>query len=644
MTNTTLSIVVEMLEKIILGARDNEIPAMIADLCHSIAGDCNPQDIERLQAHLSTLTDNSLTARGLGLLIDTTHDLSSTLALQDLLQTIASRARSLVGADIAWLTILDEERDIFRTVTAKGNLSPATAEMTSNMEFGAVSVIMRTKRFFDTQDYMSDGRFKHSPHLDQIFRTESIVSLAGFPILSEGKVQGLLFVADRHVRKLSGREISVLGSFALHAGVALRNARTFEKLSEALAEAKSNRIALLQHIQSVEAAVSTHDQMTSLLAAGAELSVFMQRMANQIDGAVLYVDEALAVREEFAASGYHGRLASDLKSGKLDNATLISAISRSRHSGRSAMMLEVGDERSLAMALHGVSGRGESLIICHQGPLDPIDIRNLERSAVALSIAKLWSDKRSVEKLVASSTLLRHLVLVNPPDHSTIQTIRDRLNLRSDQSVLLVVIAITGLDRESQTSMVRDASARLNLLVDLVDDTYLAVGPEKPVRTLLRNFTQSQNNCDIGGILSEPFADLTQTATRYERVRQAFRVLHKMKRLNRFLEHSEVSLFARLFEAGDADRIERYIEQTLGPIKVRDPRQKTQLKRTLLSYFDSQYNIARTADVLGVHINTVRQRLETLKEITGGWEDPMTALELHVALRLDAITAPPSGA
>ena len=43
--------------------------------------------------------------------------------------------------------------------------------------------------------------------------------------------------------------------------------------------------------------------------------------------------------------------------------------------------------------------------ICHQGELDAIEIRNLERSAVALSIAKLWNERRETEKLIASSRL-----------------------------------------------------------------------------------------------------------------------------------------------------------------------------------------------------------------------------------------------
>ena len=124
--------------------------------------------------------------------------------------------------------------------------------------------------------------FRHAPDLDSIFRVERILSLAGFPILWEGNVHGFLFVASRYARRLSGREMSVLGTFALHAGVAMRNANTFALLSEALDEAKRNRSALVEHIQRVEASAEAHDTLTNLLASGAEIRQFLEKMASQI--------------------------------------------------------------------------------------------------------------------------------------------------------------------------------------------------------------------------------------------------------------------------------------------------------------------------------------------------------------------------
>ncbi|MBX3578635.1 MAG: helix-turn-helix domain-containing protein [Rhizobiaceae bacterium] len=599
-------------------------------------------DFVAFQAAVDTLSQalgSSVTAENaLTLLIETTHDLSRTLELRDLLRTIVTRARSLVAANVAWVTVLDDESGVFRTVNAEGHLSPATTAMKSYTDYGAVSLIMKTKSVFETQDYLGDRRFQHLPELDRVFETENIVSLAGFPMLADDEVHGFLFVADRYPRKLSGREISVLGSFALHAGLAMRNVNAFRQLSEALDEAQRSRTALIDHIQRVEASAAVHDEMTSLLASGADLKRFLQRMAGQIGGAIFLYDDQLRIREEFASASYRGTLAGDLRRGGVDAGLLAAASAKARHTGRSVVVVTAGDEQCRAVTLHGSTGRGESLVLCHQGELSDIEIRNFERNSVALSIAKLWNEKRETEKLIASSTLLRHLVLVSPPDPATLSAVRDRLALGAEQPVMLCLVAIGGLDRAAQTEAIRACAAGVNLLVDLLDDSYLAVGPEAELRAFLQKLEKSRAGWEAGGLRSEAFADLASAPQHFARIKQSLQILRKMTPLDRFVDQSEVNLFAKLFEAGDAARIQRYMDDLLAAFDAPSVRQPAQLRQTLLCYFDSQYNLSRVADVLGLHVNTVRQRLDTLRDLTGGWDDPVRALELHVALRLAAIT------
>jgi hypothetical protein len=410
-------------------------------------------------------------------------------------------------------------------------------------------------------------------------------------------------------------------------------------LSQALDEAERNRSALIEHIQRVEASAAAHDELTDLLASGAGIGQFLEKMSNRIGGAIFLYDDEFRIGEEFVSSAYRGGLADDLRAGRIDLAALINANAQSRQTGRSVIVLEQGAEQCRAIALHGGNGRRDSLVICHLGELDAIEIRNLERSAVALSIAKLWNERRETEKLIASSTLLRHLVLVTPPDPSTISAVRERLGLRADKPVQLALIAISGIDRISQTARVRECAAGLNVLVDLFDEGYLAVGPLPATQAFLQNLSKGQRAWTAGGILSEPFGDLAQAASHFMRINNALRVLGKMKTLDRFVSQREVNIFAKLFEVNDASRIAAYADHVLSAIDARAPRQKDRLKRTLLVYFDTQHNIKRTAEALGLHINTVRQRLDALREITGGWDDPVKALELHVALRLSAILA-----
>jgi len=453
--------------------------------------------------------------------------------------------------------------------------------------------------------------FRHAPDLDSIFRVERILSLAGFPILWEGNVHGFLFVASRYARKLSGREMSVLGTFALHAGVAMRNANTFALLSEALDEAKRNRSALVEHIQRVEASAEAHDTLTNLLASGGEIRQFLEKMASQISGAVFLYDDEFRISEEYISGSYNGGPANQIREGKFDPVLLITGNSQSRQTGRSVRMLSTGNEQCRAIALHGGTGRRDSLVICHQGDLNAIDIRNLERSTVALSIAKLWNERRETEKLIASSTLLRHLVLVTPPDPPTISAIRERLNLRRDLPVQLALISFSGLDRALQTARVRECASKINVLVDLFDDTYLAVGPGSALHSFVQNLVNSRNGWEVGGILSDPFGDLSQAANYYSSLNRTIPVLRKLSVLDRFVQQCEVNMFAQLFEVGDVARMKRYVLELLRPIDSNSHRQKDEMKRTLLCYFDSQHNIKRTAGSLGIHIRAVSERIES---------------------------------
>ena len=559
--------------------------------------------------------------QALNLLIETAHDLSRTLSLQELMGKIVTRARQLVGANIAWVTTLDEATQLFSNLATEGHLSPGTARMTARTNRGVVSVVMETKTFFATRDYLGDSRFNHSPDLDAQFRAERIVSLAGFPILADGKVQGLLFVADRFARDYTGREISILGSFALHAGIAIRNAATFARLSEALADAETSRAALEAHIQRVERSAEVHDEMMAMLAQGAGLTNFLTRMAAVVDGAIQLRDPALGLKQEIRAPGYDGAMLDRLRT--LDLSRIVAALSRSRANGRVAALAEEGDERCLALALPGGAGQSDGLLICLGGPADDIQIRNLERSAVALSIAKLWSDRREPGRNLPDPTLLRHLTLVPQPDAAIVEIARERLKLQPGEAVQL---ALLRPDADLAESLPPHT-----MLQDVIADRWVLLGPAATIPEALTGLQGA------AGILSRPFDALEEVACHHDRALSMMTVMQRLGRLTRILREDEVSLFARLFETAERSHVDAFVCDRLRPIEQRDPAGRAQLKTTLLSFFDNQFSATRTSAALNIHINTVRQRLATLAQVLGGWDDPLSRLDLHVALQLDAL-------
>ena len=640
-----LAVITRILSRISTSGGTADLEATLAKLTRDATESGAAREAEALASQIAALAaalrDNAITDHGMNLLIETAQDLSSTLSTDVLFEKIVSRARTIANANIAWLTMLDEEDQVFRNIATEGNLSPGTAQLVARPDIGVVSKIIDSRDFFTTDDYLGDDRFNHSSALDQQFNLEKIVSLAGFPVIAKNRVEGALFIADRYSRQYSGREISIIGSFAEHVGVALRNARSFAQLEQALASMDQNRRSLEEHLQRVSDTARTHDDMMSLLARGADLQTFMQRMANQVSGSICYLDQSYTIRDAYTHPDYAGRLAEQILDGSFDQARLLSTISRSRESGRAEVLEETGEERSLVLALHGGAARRDCLILSHMGAIDRMQLRNLERSTVALSIAKLWAERRQTEQLIASSTLLRHVVLSQSPDPQTVSSIRERLSLGAKDEVTMAVVGISGIDQAAQTDLVRRCANRLNLVIDLIDDDYVGIGPPAPVAELTAALSQTRGDVQIGGIVSTPYKQIDQSAAIYARLSRSMRTVQRIVPLRRFLTEEEIGLMGRIFEYSDPERITAMVDTTLAPIVARDPRNRSSLKPTLLAYFDNQFSLRRTADYLGVHVNTVRQRLETLREITGGWDDdPVAALELHVMLRLDALSQP----
>jgi DNA-binding PucR family transcriptional regulator len=99
-------------------------------------------------------------------------------------------------------------------------------------------------------------------------------------------------------------------------------------------------------------------------------------------------------------------------------------------------------------------------------------------------------------------------------------------------------------------------------------------------------------------------------------------------------------LLGSVGESGDRD-VNRFLDTTLGPVIRYDSRRGTALAKTLEAYFGVGGSLARAAEVLHVHVNTVTQRLERVGQLLGAdWQRPERALEVQLALRLHRLRTP----
>ena len=99
-----------------------------------------------------------------------------------------------------------------------------------------------------------------------------------------------------------------------------------------------------------------------------------------------------------------------------------------------------------------------------------------------------------------------------------------------------------------------------------------------------------------------------------------------------------MALYSVLFETQDKASLKGFLNASIGVLVAHDQKRGTELVTTLLSYFDCSQNAKSTARKLGIHVNTVRQRLASIEELLGHWGNPTRTLEIHIALRLRSLT------
>ena len=583
--------------------------------------------------------------RGLLAVIESAQDLSSRLDLQGLLAAIVARARNLLGSDLAWLSGYDAPSDEFHVLVVDGALSQNTSGMVARRDRGVAGVVMATRMPFTTPDYLHDTRFTHVPMLDDTFRDEAIAALVGVPLIWDSDVIGLLFVADRYHRMHSMQSVSTLSALATHGAVALKNARDFQRANAALANADRARAELERHLRNIQAATDAHEQITSLLARGASLATLCQSVAQLLGGSLLVLDEAAIVVSGGTAQGYHADAAASYTPHGEHSAELTGALRVSRDTGRAVAAYEAGGECCLAMAVIGGDDILGSALLFHRGVLEEVTVRTFERSTSVIGIVLLSQQRMEATKARSASTLLHALVSPGQDDAAMLANRAAQHGLDLARPLSLVLVQMDGPSAAYAARRFGSLEPQTQALVDDIDGILVVLcessrAPE--VRQAVAAWVRRDLRASHRGVLSRPVAGPAEIPALYASLRRALAVLGRLGVHGRIIGQDELAIYSTLFETHDRVSLANFLDASIGPLLTHDRRRGSDLAPTLLAYFDCNQNAKTTAQRLGIHVNTVRQRLATTEDLLGHWGQASRALEIHIALRLWHLTAAPA--
>ena len=582
--------------------------------------------------------------RGLLAVIASAQDLSSRLDLQELLRTIVSRARNLVGSDIAWLSTYDADLGEFHVLVVDGALSQRPAGMVARRDRGVAGLVMTTRLPFTTPDYLHDNRFAHDAELDDTFRQEGIAALIGVPLIWDGEVIGLLFVADRYPRTHTAQSTSFLCTLATHAAVALRNARDFERANTARAKADQARAELEKHVQSIQAATDAHEKVTSLLARGASLATLCEEVAQLLGGSVLVLDETNVIVSRGVATGYDGTAAlACVPSGEHASA-LARAARASRATGRSVVAYEADGETCRALSITGGDDTLGTALLFHRGTLEEVAVRTFERSCSVIAVVLLSQHRAEATRNRSASVLLRSLVSPRQDDPAVLADRAGQHGLDLTKPLSLVVVEMDS-PRADYAARRFGQALPCHALADDIDGALVILcgaSGAYEVRQAVSSWLGDELKGVHRGVLSRPVARPAEIPALYATLRRSLVVLGRLGMQGRLVGQDELAIYSTLFETHDQASLHNFLEATIGPLLAHDQKRGSDLAATLLAYFDCNQNARTTAQRMRIHVNTVRQRLATVEDLLGHWGHASRALEIHIALRLWSLSTPAS--
>jgi hypothetical protein len=555
-------------------------------------------------------------------LLDTVADITSEEDPDRLLGGIADRARRLLRADVVYLWLAERNGEYASLGATSGGMTselldlrvPAGKAMTGRIIDTGMPLIV--SRYFDDQNFL------HYPEIDRVMDREKIVATVGVPLVNGSKRLGALIAANRDERAYTPADLDLLHSLAGHAAISIERSRLSEETKNALQSLEAANRELARSNAESERATTAHFTLSQVALAGGNIDNLVQEVVKIVGGQLAVFDP-------------DGRLLAD--GGDFGGPTQPPELIRLATLARATQTAEglVAIPILAAARLLGI------LYYQADGALANPDIQILERAAVVAAlllllaeaevgaagfrrddfIDDLLSGDEAAGRLIHRAAQLR-MELRQP---YTIHVVRAPLQQRrlayladeaaktrgglAGQSHLLqrgnkpsVVALIPGNDPRSNSEELSSAIARAGRVTPSV----AGAGPTREVSGVRELFDEAVTCSDAmeriqSGAMSGTLDDL------------GFIGLVLSNRPN----------------------VDRFVQTMLAPVGRYDAAHHTDLMSTLEALLSTDGSPTAAAEALHVHVSTVKQRMQRLKDLLGDdWRTVERTSELRLALKL----------
>nr|WP_306270380.1 GAF domain-containing protein [Ornithinimicrobium sp. HY1793] len=556
-------------------------------------------------------------------LFDTVADLAALKDLDDVLEAIVRRARTLLACDVSYLSLNDDDEGATTMRVTEGIHSEEFRQVRLGFGEGLGGLVAQTARPYMTPDYFADERFNHTRTIDSAVGSEELRAILGVPLLLGRTVIGVLYAANHEVRPFSRADVDLLSSFAGHAAIALDNTRRIKETQAALADLKETSDLLRHNVEGVQLASVAHERLTGVVLQGGSLDDLAHELHQVLQEPVHVID----------ARG----------------ATLATSAPDEPPAEHELELVTAAFQDTGTHVLGGVSiapvfaGGTPLAAVLTRSEVDDVARRILERAATTAALIMVIQRSLSEAQTRRRGDLLVDLLVGSSGAGSL--TARASL-LGADLAQPHAVLVLDGADHQLRQRVVDLATNHNGLSADVGERLVLVLPEEQPLEVgqrLVR--TGGTGTVPVGRAVptvgvAGPVTGVDGVRTAYEEAARCLDALLALGRRGDVADAAALGFVGLLMGRHDPDE---HVQARLGPLLDYDRQRGTVLLQTLETWLAEDRHLSRTGERLHVHPNTVTQRLDRIGRLLGdGWQSPENILELGLALRLRSVLPAPA--
>ncbi|AHK35435.1 hypothetical protein Pd630_LPD09195 (plasmid) [Rhodococcus opacus PD630] len=223
-------------------------------------------------------------------LLDTVADITSEEDPDRLLGGIADRARRLLRADVVYLWLAEREGAYAHLGATSGGMTSELLDLRVPAGMAMTGRIIDTGMPLIVSRYFDDQNFVHYPEIDRVMDREKIVATVGVPLVNGSKRLGALIAANRDERAYTPADLDLLHSLAGHAAISIERSRLSEETKSALQSLETANHELARSNAESERAATAHFTLSQVALAGGNIDNLVQEVVKIVGGQLAVFD------------------------------------------------------------------------------------------------------------------------------------------------------------------------------------------------------------------------------------------------------------------------------------------------------------------------------------------------------------------